>query len=187
VGIVVAVAIPGPARTGIEQLTFRADLFKSGAIDAPDVPVPRGNGARGIYEGKAPPRHGNLGGPAAVNFVPLVQRTVYVNGVPKSGAIPVQKAPALASRMHMAAYAVEYQNALLIGVELGESPPLPARSMHILPDPEHLVDDATGANLEFVVSIGAGDKDFEVVLLVNLRVAFGKRAPDVVSSAVKPK
>src|SRR5208337_3627723 len=81
--------------------------------------------------------------------------------------------------MHMAAYAVEHQNPPLSGVELGTSPPLPTRLMHILPDPEHLVDDATGADLEFVVSIGAGDKDFEVVLLVNLRVAFGERTPDV--------
>src|SRR6266567_1052762 len=81
--------------------------------------------------------------------------------------------------MHVAADAIEHQNPLLFDVELGTSPPLPTRLMHILPDPEHLVDDATGADLEFVVSVGAGDKDFEVVLLVNLRVAFGERTPDV--------
>src|SRR5712692_18624 len=89
VGIVVAVAIPCPAGTGIEQFAVRADLFKTGTINAPDVPVARRNGARGVDEGEAAPRHSNFCGPAAVNVVPLVQRAIYVDGVTKAWAIPI--------------------------------------------------------------------------------------------------
>src|SRR5215469_8186969 len=81
--------------------------------------------------------------------------------------------------MHVPADTVEHENPLLLGVELGAPPPAAARLVHILPNPKHLVDDARGADLKFVVSVRAGDENFEIVLLINLGVAFGERSPDV--------
>ena len=51
--------------------------------------------------------------------------------------------------------------------------------MHVLPDPEDLVDDVEGVDLELVVCVFAGDEELEIVLLPDLRVALGQRAPDV--------
>jgi hypothetical protein len=73
----------------------------------------------------------------------------------------------------VAADAVEDHRAGGRGVELG------ARAEDVLPEPEDLVDDVPGVDLEFVIGVFAGDEDLEVVLLVDFRIALGEGGPDV--------
>src|SRR5579884_3212672 len=172
-------AVPGPAHAGIEDFTAAADLFEARTIDAPDVAVARRRGAGRIDDGDAAPGHGDFGRPAAIHVIPLVQRAINANGVLQAGAVPVQKAPALAAWMNVAAHAIENQRALRSRIEFGTSPPATAGLVDVLPDPEHFIDDVAGADLEFVIGVGSGDEDLEIVLLIDLRIAFGERAPDV--------
>src|ERR1700722_9938427 len=92
--------------------------------------------------------------------------------MPQARKVPIEKAPPLAPRMDVPADAIENHGPLGCRIELGTPEIRAPRYACVLPDPEHFVDGIQRVDLEFVVSILAGDEYFHVVVLVDARIAF---------------
>src|SRR4051794_40619842 len=133
--------VPTPTGTRIENLAVPPDLLKTRAVDPPNVPVTRRKRPAIRHQRQARPWDRDLRRPAAVHVVLVIQSPIHMHGVPESWAIPIEKPPSFPSRMHVPAYAVEHQRPLRLRIEFRQAPERSSRAMHVLPDPEHLVDD----------------------------------------------
>src|SRR5579859_3421713 len=177
--VVMSVPIPGPADAGIENLLMASDLFEARTIDPPDIAVFRRQGAAVGDVIEASPGKRKLGGPSAVRVPPAVHDSIDMHRMTQPRKIPIEKSPTLAARMHVTADSIEHHGALRRGIEFGPAEVLRTGHQNILPDPKDFVDGIERVDLELVICVGAGDEHFEVVLFIDLRVAFRQRAPDV--------
>ena len=107
-----AVPVPRPARARIQNLAIPPDFFEPRAIDAPYIAVSWWDRASAGNQFQSLPRKRKLDGPAAIDVAALVQRAVNVYGMPEARKIPIEESPSLASRMHMAADAIQHHGAL---------------------------------------------------------------------------
>ena len=114
-----SVSVPRPTDAWVKGFAIAPDLLKSGAVNPPHVARLRGKGTafRKVY--KARPRHGDFYRPATVNFIPLVQGSVNVNGCPQTRQVPIEKAPTFTSWMDVTANTIEHHRPLTSRIEFG--------------------------------------------------------------------
>src|ERR1035438_6030929 len=102
-----------------------------------------------------------------------------MHGCAETGAVPIQEAPALATLVDMPAHSIQNHGPLSGGIELRHPEVLRPRKKLVLPYPEHFIDGVERVDLELVVGILAGDKDLQVIFLVDLRIPLGECAPHI--------